>query len=113
MGNFIVNYCISSYERQHETENRDPKAESQLSIRQIYSNEINTIGRNEMAVFNEFNDKARKWRNELYPRPKNQVSAYNDIKETIKKAEMLYCDIKDIRDKLSIIKSIAQYQRTV
>lgn len=26
---------------------------------------------------------------------------------------MLYCDIKDIRDELSIIKSVAQYQRTV
>ncbi|SCB63976.1 unnamed protein product [Fusarium graminearum] len=113
MGNFIVNYCIGSYERQRETENRDPKAESQLSIRQIYSNEINTIGRNETAVFDEFNDKARKRRNELHPRPENQVSAYNDIKETMKKAEMLYCDIKDIRDELSIIKSVAQYQRTV
>ncbi|KAG5811660.1 hypothetical protein H9Q74_004545 [Fusarium xylarioides] len=37
----------------------------------------------------------------------------NDISAAIKKAKDLYCDIKDIRDELNILKSVAQYQQIV
>lgn len=35
------------------------------------------------------------------------------MERTIKQAEELYGDIKDVRDELNILKSVAQYQETV
>ncbi|KAF4499446.1 het-6-heterokaryon incompatibility [Fusarium agapanthi] len=37
----------------------------------------------------------------------------HDISAAIKKAKDLYCDIKDVRDELNILKSVAQYQQIV
>ncbi|KAF5565383.1 het-6-heterokaryon incompatibility [Fusarium napiforme] len=44
------------------------------------------------------------------------VQAHNhghDISAAIKNAKDLYCDIKDVRDELNILKSVAQYQQIV
>ncbi|KAM0544379.1 hypothetical protein ACHAPJ_011838 [Fusarium lateritium] len=113
MSKLIVYYCIGSYERQRKLDDQSNRPELQTSIRQIFSNAINIIGRNETTVFDEFSSKARKRRNQLYHRSGTESLADEEIKETIKNAETLYCDIKDIRDELSILKSIAQYQKTV
>ncbi|KAF5630081.1 het-6-heterokaryon incompatibility [Fusarium sp. NRRL 52700] len=37
----------------------------------------------------------------------------HNISAAIKKAKDLYCDIKDVRDELNILKSVAQYQKIV
>ncbi|EWG55803.1 hypothetical protein FVEG_13751 [Fusarium verticillioides 7600] len=37
----------------------------------------------------------------------------HDISAAIKKAKDLYCDIKDVRDELNILKTVAQYQQIV
>lgn len=41
------------------------------------------------------------------------ASIYAYIRDTIIEAEKMYCDIKDIRDELNILKSAAQHQKTV
>ncbi|KAJ4249866.1 hypothetical protein NW762_012209 [Fusarium torreyae] len=113
MSKLIVYYCIDSYERQRKLDGHSNRSELQTSIRQIFSNAINIIGRNETTVFDDFSSKARKRRNQLYHKSGTGSPADEEIKETIKNAKTLYCDIKDIRDELSILKSIAQYQKTV
>lgn len=54
---------------------------------------------------------------EASPRETPEGSAkdltYGDITDNIKTAEELCCEIKDIRDELNIIQSVAQHQKTV
>ncbi|TVY68341.1 Ankyrin-3 [Fusarium oxysporum f. sp. cubense] len=46
-------------------------------------------------------------------RETTQQSHGQDISSAIQKAKDLYCDIKDARDELNILKSVAQYQQIV
>ncbi|KAK2675010.1 Ankyrin repeat [Fusarium oxysporum f. sp. vasinfectum] len=46
-------------------------------------------------------------------RETTQQSHGQDISSAIQKAKDLYCDIKDVRDELNILKSVAQYQQIV
>ncbi|RSL40494.1 hypothetical protein CEP54_016103 [Fusarium duplospermum] len=64
-----------------------PKAKGQVSIRQTFSHYLNKIVCRSPELDN--------------------------IKSAIKEAEKLYCDIKDVRDELNILKSAAQYQMIV
>ncbi|RSL46448.1 hypothetical protein CEP54_013846 [Fusarium duplospermum] len=145
MSRFIVDYCIGSYERLPKSQ--EPKPQGRASIRQIFSNTINEIGRGEAALFEEFRNQTERWREQIpselkrtkkgAPSPSDesspegslkgstivssdetsdalsQVSTYGDIRVAIKKAERMYCEIKDIRDELNILKSAAQHQKTV
>ncbi|KAF4462854.1 ankyrin unc44 [Fusarium albosuccineum] len=123
MINFIVDYCISSYERR-------PKPQGQVSIGQTFSHYMNGIGRDETSLFEDFSRRTQSWQqrakgsgernaSKVFPpgegSPKNPpgMSPDDEIRKAIKKAEKLYCDIKDVRDELNILKSAAQYQRAV
>ncbi|RSL47701.1 hypothetical protein CEP53_009834 [Fusarium sp. AF-6] len=136
MCRFVVDYCIGTYERLPKNEEPnpgEPKPQGQGSIRQIFSNTINEIGREEAVLFDKFRKQTKRWRGQIpgerkksteeVPSPEvssdktsealSQDSTYRHIRAAIKKAEEMYCEIKDIRDELNILKSAAQHQRTV
>ncbi|KAF5962343.1 Het6 heterokaryon incompatibility protein [Fusarium bulbicola] len=132
----IIDHCIGSYER------RPPDGE-RLSIEQTFSNYINGIGRKETTLFDDFrawspsehhqkkkpNDRGKQpsQPGSLIGGPSSSTtiepkttqttvqshSHGHDISAAIKKAKDLYCDIKDVRDELNILKSVAQYQQIV
>ncbi|KAF5012599.1 hypothetical protein FDECE_1366 [Fusarium decemcellulare] len=123
MSRLIVNYCVGSYERR-------PKPQGQMSIGQTFSNYMNRIGRDETVLFEDFSRRTQSWQQqgrsnggkdptkssspgEHSPMSFFAVSSDYEIKNAIKKAEKLYCDIKDVRDELNILKSVAQYQGIV
>ncbi|KAK1496695.1 hypothetical protein CCUS01_13274 [Colletotrichum cuscutae] len=152
MSRLIVEHCIGSYDRRPKLEGqlvdnktsfistvpsvnqKDLLAVKELSIGQIYSNHMNKVGRDEIALFEAFqNWKQNGWSNShRHARPKtgrksSQSSGfckdsskaltgllvYDDIETTIHKAYTLSNDIKDVRDELNILKSVAQYQEIV
>ncbi|KAI2773948.1 hypothetical protein F4815DRAFT_398683 [Daldinia loculata] len=106
----MVNYCIESYERRRFY--RDPSHQDSTddwqtgrSIRQLFSDHINYIGRKETELFSNVqkleNGSNTSKREEKFRRA-------NTIK-----AEELFGEIKDIRDELGIIKAIVNYQKNV
>lgn len=151
MSRFVVDYCTGSYERlskfelqkPRESKPEEPEPQARGSIRQIFSNAINKIGREEKRLFEEFGGKMERLREQIpsgvkkttkkasssadktllrgSPKGSPKVSSdeklpasiYAYIRDTIIEAEKMYCDIKDIRDELNILKSAAQHQKTV
>ncbi|ETS82476.1 hypothetical protein PFICI_04352 [Pestalotiopsis fici W106-1] len=108
----MVDYCIGFYERRRVWEDLTPKTDTQkddeaekLSMRQIFSNHINFIGRRETNLFEEF---------------RREVGGKSDIstqvkvaKDAILDAEKLLSEIKDVRDELNILRSVVNHQNTV
>ncbi|KAI1801153.1 cora-like Mg2+ transporter protein-domain-containing protein [Daldinia bambusicola] len=102
MVKMMVNYCVGFYERRRTFRNRNNDGwETGLSIRQLFSNYINFIGRGETKLFTEFQN----LRNGT-----NTFERKEKFKGAISKAQQLFGEIKDIRDELGIIKSIVDYQ---
>ncbi|KAK7706280.1 hypothetical protein SLS64_007619 [Diaporthe eres] len=106
----------------------------QMSIGQIFSNYMNQIGRDETFLFEDFSRRTQDWKqgaegngnenttessslvqgsSEIGPKTRSGASPVDEIRSAIKNAKKLYCDIKDVRDELNILKSVAQYQRDV
>ncbi|KAM5363840.1 hypothetical protein ACJZ2D_011816 [Fusarium nematophilum] len=119
MSRLIVDYCVGAYERR-------PTPEGQVSSRQVFSNYMNQIGRKETTLFDDFTLRTQSWQQQTESngeeKPKKHSSTDeaapkpspdDEIRNAIKKAERLYCDIKDVRDELNILKSAAQYQHIV
>ncbi|KAF5720983.1 ankyrin [Fusarium mundagurra] len=119
----IIDHCIGSYERR-------PLDSGHISIGQTFSHYINKIGRKETTLFDDFRawspdeheKKKAKNKTSKSPLPHNLLHTASgctaethsqDISAAIKKAKDLYCDIKDVRDELNILKSVAQYQQIV
>ncbi|KAI2611831.1 hypothetical protein GGR54DRAFT_340844 [Hypoxylon sp. NC1633] len=112
----IVDYCIGSYERKRTFDDfapriRDSNGDREAnwkdgpSIRQLFSDYINYIGRKETSLFDEFRVQIQ-----------NTVTSMERDKryeESILKAVSLFSEIKDIRDELNILKSTANYQNAV
>ncbi|KAK1703613.1 hypothetical protein BDP67DRAFT_535203 [Colletotrichum lupini] len=135
MAKLIADYCIGSYERRPNSEiqphkppidtvpsgSSKPVIGQQLSISQIYSNHMNQIGRAETALYNSFKYRERLQNEQdgLDSRVSKLLREWeaarisSNMEVAINKAEKLYSDIKDVRDELNILKSVAQYQQSV
>lgn len=99
-------------------------------------------GRDEATLFEDFSSRAHDWRQqaqgndnaigpkgpspaegspkgqpgaspEILPKTRPGTSSVKEIRNKIKYAEELYCDIKDVRDELNILKSVVQHQKFV
>uniref|UniRef100_A0A8H7NC66 Ankyrin repeat protein n=1 Tax=Bionectria ochroleuca TaxID=29856 RepID=A0A8H7NC66_BIOOC len=110
MSKLLVDYCIGSYERARIPTDKDPEHEQQVSIRQIFSNYINTIGRDETALFERFSKFSLKTNDR---HGLEHLLLDNEIRKATEEAKRMSCEIKDIRDELNILKSVAQFQRDV
>ncbi|KAM6534117.1 hypothetical protein FALCPG4_007054 [Fusarium falciforme] len=131
MSQVIVDYCIGTYDRkrrrqdvnrQHQVDmdrvdqstTEDGKHKEERSIHQIFSDSINEIGRKESSLFSSSyhrrND-ARELKTGLdADRTFKMMKALRAALTTV--SEQL-CHIKDIRDELNILMSIARFQRKV
>ncbi|EWG52286.1 hypothetical protein FVEG_16962 [Fusarium verticillioides 7600] len=109
----IANYCVDAYERKrtNEEQNSDSSATNShgggekrtRSIRQIFSDTVNDIARKEKGLFDDCLG--------LIKSQKKENS--DNLGAVIKDASGLACDIKDLRDELNILRSIANSQETV
>ncbi|KAH0426237.1 hypothetical protein CcaCcLH18_10466 [Colletotrichum camelliae] len=139
LSKIIVEYCIGNYGRhqkfddlippqprpndavnvpnsvQNKSESPTTKNRAKLgvmrsqerSIRQIFSDSINTIGRQEAELFGDFSARGRGGHRDGEPH------TIANVQEATRKAATLLFEIKDIRDELNILKTIAEYQRKV
>ncbi|KAF5692443.1 hypothetical protein FDENT_2965 [Fusarium denticulatum] len=132
----IVDHCIGSYDRR-------PNYAGRISIGQTFSHYINRIGRDETNLFNDFRTgssdelQRKNVNSELRthsPVAEKQVAEAaiadtktdtvetkqpslkphdHDFGAAIQRAKNLCFYIKDVRDELSILKSVAGYQQIV
>ncbi|OHE90925.1 hypothetical protein CORC01_13780 [Colletotrichum orchidophilum] len=127
LSQFIVESCIGAYRKDREDISRHQgnigknSADSELenrSIRQIFSNSINKIGRQEAELFRNLAG--------LKSGPKNQKNSSKESKRkranntslpsfetNTRKAARLLFEIRDVRDELNILRTIARYQQKV
>ncbi|KAK7408038.1 hypothetical protein QQX98_009811 [Neonectria punicea] len=123
MAKTIVEYCVDSYDRQ-------PKSTvygTNHSIRQIFSDSINKIAREDARLFEDFykriEAKQPKKKDKLdvkestEPGKKGEdlkkggkVKTNERIEEAIKAAARLSAEIRDIRDELQMLQAIAKHQ---
>ncbi|CAH0044338.1 unnamed protein product [Clonostachys solani] len=99
-----------SIDFEHKGHDKQDKAKNHhqkhlLSIRQRFSQYINYVGIQETTLFNKFN--------ELVEIQQKSTSGIIKLRDEIFKAHKLFIDVKDIRDELNILKSIAKYQEIV
>ncbi|KAH9240602.1 hypothetical protein K456DRAFT_1719835 [Colletotrichum gloeosporioides 23] len=128
MSKVIVNYCIGAYERKRKRKvttdgstsaqanaqkNGLPKEER--SIRQIFSDSINEIGRKESSLFKQAYGHHHLSSNGQASKNKGQSTeqTMGHLSSTLGKVARQLCDIKDIRDDLNILKTVATFQRKV
>ncbi|KAF5697891.1 ankyrin protein [Fusarium globosum] len=128
---FIIDYCIGSYDRR-------PNNTGRISIGQTFSHYINRIGRNETNLFNDFRNglsyenEKKKLNSKLHnhsgvaeaaiggaianaaeTKPTAIQPQNHNIVTAIQQAKDLCFNIKDVRDELNILKSVAGYQQIV
>ncbi|KAF5642059.1 ankyrin unc44 [Fusarium sp. NRRL 52700] len=117
----------SSYERK-------PDEDAKMSIGQIFSNYMNKIGRDETNLFNilcQWASKERKPQEVTKNQPLTWSSSTNQntrkgtsmalppvwtaeaMRDSFQRTEMLFRDIKDVRDELNILRSVIRFQGTV
>ncbi|KAK0375495.1 hypothetical protein CLIM01_07151 [Colletotrichum limetticola] len=138
----IAEYCVGTYDRQQEVQKsksdkkngnqqnlamdvtkdnvstdisgsttRHEAKTSEISIRQTFSNFINRIGRQEADLYGQFSGYTRTLRQE----EETSSSHGNPLttEEAVKKAAQLLFEIKDVRDELNILRTVAEFQRKV
>ncbi|KAG7059116.1 ankyrin unc44 [Colletotrichum scovillei] len=139
MSQMIIDHCIGSYERLSElprpsktpskeadpSENQIPMVGRELSIRQIYSHYLTWIERNETSLFQAVQKQRFNRLRDLIQRKPNASDTQSEIARkaspqtsyesdfAILEAYSLYSKIKDVRDELNILKSVAYYQKLV
>ncbi|KAI0885870.1 uncharacterized protein GGS22DRAFT_188159 [Annulohypoxylon maeteangense] len=106
MSKLLVDYCIGFYER--EQVDHEPNQ----SIGQIYFDAINEIAIKEANLYAGFSLQKNNVGNAAEDDVRKKRFAEN-VKKAISEAAALSCDIKDIRDELNILKTIANYQNNV
>ncbi|KAJ4315375.1 hypothetical protein N0V84_008384 [Fusarium piperis] len=108
MSRVIVDYCIGTYDRKRK---RQPK---ERSIHQIFSDSINKIGREESSLFSLSYDRRHYAKELTTPLDTVRTSEImEDLRTALTKVSEQLCHIKDIRDELNILMSIARFQRKV
>ncbi|KAI1205140.1 uncharacterized protein F4807DRAFT_444149 [Annulohypoxylon truncatum] len=123
MSKMLVDFCVDFYE-QIETDLNGQ------STRQIYFNAINEIAMKETILYEKFNREKNKINGDTSDNPdsetrgkgkakpedkedKRELASVEIVSKALSEAARLSCEIKDIRDELNILKTIAQYQHTV
>ncbi|KAF4984354.1 hypothetical protein FDECE_17103 [Fusarium decemcellulare] len=145
----IANYCVDAYERkrtnkqEETTQNNDSSSSSSRgarkersirSIRQLFSDAVNRIAREEKTLFQDFNrlcgrngpertrdtstGKVREPREDEISKAVDKKKSPTrdgdgDLKKVLTDASKLACDVKDIRDELNILRSIVNSQLIV
>ncbi|KAF4447042.1 Serine threonine- phosphatase 6 regulatory ankyrin repeat subunit C [Fusarium albosuccineum] len=117
MSKVMVKYCIGSYER----DTRYSKDVSKTPIhaheppRRMFSDSVNEIGVSESTLFQKFKDRTKRGQDRAsgYPGRRKTYEAIQEIETTIAEAAGLSCGIKDIRDELKILLTVAGYQKTI
>ncbi|KAL2691339.1 hypothetical protein Neosp_001723 [[Neocosmospora] mangrovei] len=125
MGSAIVDYCIGTYDRKRRRQtggtngagqntDEDGKRKEERSIHQIFSDSINEIGRKESRFFSSSyrrdNDPGEL---ETSLDAEHTSKKMKDLQKELGKVAKQLGDIKDIRDELNILKSIAAFQHKV
>ncbi|KAJ4127730.1 hypothetical protein NW768_008002 [Fusarium equiseti] len=142
MSRAIADYCIYTYEKKRKDENSSDKhagtepgentgngerttkqatidgnkgvtsqqlaGRKQRSIRQVYSDHINEIGRRESNLFSLFSDRERQFKETGY-----RSFTMEELDRALGEGATQLHRIKDVRDELNILKTIAKYQLTV
>ncbi|RSL93591.1 hypothetical protein CEP52_013157 [Fusarium oligoseptatum] len=133
MSRVIVDYCIGTYERkrkrqtggttaqdQHQVNTHsvdqsateDEKHKEERSIHQIFSDSINEIAQSSLfSLSYGRQDYARAAA--IGPNSPRTSERMNRLQDALHKVSVQLCQIKDIRDELNILKSIARFQRKV
>ncbi|KFH45075.1 Serine/threonine-protein phosphatase 6 regulatory ankyrin repeat subunit C-like protein [Hapsidospora chrysogenum ATCC 11550] len=105
MSDLIADFCVGFFDaqpRQRHEAHRTPHG----SIRQLFSDSINKAAIEEAGLFHKFTQEKLERRDD--PKPKN-----NRRDEPIGRAANLFRNIKDIRDELNILKTVAEFQYSV
>jgi Mg2+ and Co2+ transporter CorA len=142
MSRAIADYCIYTYEKKREVEDgsdmhteTEPEenigsgektikeatidgdkgvtsqqlaGRKQRSIRQVYSDYINEIGRRESDLFSLFSDRRRQFKETGY-----RSFTMEELDSALGEGASQLHRIKDVRDELNILKTIAKYQLAV
>ncbi|KAJ0344713.1 hypothetical protein KNSL1_009112 [Colletotrichum chrysophilum] len=114
----IAEYCIGVYERKHKLEKwtSDPskiiRYTEERSIRQVFSDFINKIGREEADLFRQFSKQPVEL-DEKHSKAKDHSLTITAVLGATRKAANLLFQIKDVRDELHILKTVADYQEKV
>ncbi|RBR13502.1 uncharacterized protein FIESC28_08130 [Fusarium coffeatum] len=140
MSRVIVDYCIYAYEQKRnedyvsgEHTREDPEANAasdgtqvatidddkgvvsqqlarrkQRSIRQVYSDYVNEIGRRESKLFSLFSDRDQQLKETGY-----RSFTVEELDRALGEGASQLHRIKDVRDELNILKTIARYQLIV
>ncbi|RFN54930.1 ankyrin repeat protein [Fusarium flagelliforme] len=140
MSRVIADYCIYAYEQKRKEEyvsgehtQKDPEANTgsdetqvptidddkgvvsqqlarrkQRSIRQVYSDHVNEIGRRESKLFSLFSDRERQLEETGY-----RSFTMEELDRALGEGASQLHRIKDVRDELNILKTIARYQLIV
>ncbi|KAI1071858.1 hypothetical protein LB507_005427 [Fusarium sp. FIESC RH6] len=142
MSRVIVDYCIYAYEQKRKEDydsdehtQEDPAANTgsnekatqqstiyddkdavsrqlarrkQRSIRQVYSDYVNEIGRRESKLFSLFSDRERQLKETGY-----RSFTMEELDRALGEGASQLHRIKDVRDELNILKTIAKYQLIV
>ncbi|KAF4452347.1 1-alkyl-2-acetylglycerophosphocholine esterase [Fusarium austroafricanum] len=100
----IVNYCVDSYERNRIRKQEIERSErSARSIRQMFSDYVNIITRNEKTVSIDLHNRCGY----------NTKADDGELNQVLREASVLACKTKDVRDELSILRSIVNHQLRV
>ncbi|SPJ73361.1 uncharacterized protein FTOL_03091 [Fusarium torulosum] len=92
----------------------DENRMEERSIHQIFSDSINEIGRKDSSLFSlSYGRHDRSRDPETGPGADNTSKMMESLKDTLKKMSEQLRHIKDIRDELNILMSIARFQRKV
>ncbi|KAF3812131.1 hypothetical protein GCG54_00009815 [Colletotrichum gloeosporioides] len=123
----IVEWCIGAYRKQRKDTSQQQGIDGKYSddleraerpIRQMFSDSINDIGRQEADLFRNLTGQksSSKHQNNRTIGSKREVPRNTRLPsfetDTMKAARLLF-EIKDVRDELNILRTIAEYQQKV
>ncbi|KAF4454415.1 1-alkyl-2-acetylglycerophosphocholine esterase [Fusarium austroafricanum] len=115
LSRLIVDYCIGCYDRRPKEQNAVSRSGGShcnrecVSIREIFSNEINKLGRERTELIDIFGSQP----GAKHSRKQRPPLTASELEETSWKSESLSCDIKDVQDELNMLKSVVNHQNAV
>ncbi|KAJ4313171.1 hypothetical protein N0V84_009550 [Fusarium piperis] len=126
MAKTIVNYCVDSYDRKPAEEIYG----IDYSIRQIFSNSINKIVRQDTELFRDFlgrigaepsreddqtgvEGSGAPKEKEVAPKKGGKGNTTENIEKAIRDAAWLAAEIRDIRDELQMLQAVANHQMRI
>ncbi|SCO82806.1 uncharacterized protein FRV6_07019 [Fusarium oxysporum] len=119
LSKLIVDHCIGFYEKRPKkaskdepSNNSDEEKRESFSVRQSFSNFVNDLGRRQTQLINQFASQSAT-AGDIETTSNKNVLTGSEMRMASQEAEALSCGIKDVRDELNILKSVANHQNTV